>query len=80
MEFRRSMSSLQVQNSIVEAFPCLKLDTKVTFIKCVDLKMVPVELEGDEYPNGRLVQSIASKESLYLVQSPKVQAGVFGLV
>ena len=38
-------------------------------MKCVDFKMVAVELEGGVgYPSGRLVQSIASKESLYLVK------------
>lgn len=67
------MSNLQVQTAIVQAFPCLEFDTKVTFMKCVDLKMVAVELgEGVRYPNGSLVQSIASKESLYLVESAKV--------
>ena len=69
VEFRRSMSDLQVKNCIVRAFSCLEQDTKVTFMKCVDLKMVAVELEGKTgYPNGRLIKSIASKESLYLVK------------
>ena len=69
VEFRRSLSDLQVKNSIVQTFSCLEEDTKVTFMKCVDLKMVAVELKGGVgYHNGRLVQSIASKESLYLVK------------
>lgn len=70
VEFRRSMTSLQVQNRIMQAFPHLKLD-KVTFMKCIDLNMVTVEVEGGGYPTGSVVQSIASKESLYLVDSSK---------
>lgn len=75
VEFRRSMCGLQVQNRIVQSFPDLKLDNP-TFMKCIDLKMVTVEVEGGGYPNGSVLQSIASKESLYLVDSsrtPKVQ-------
>ena len=72
VEFRRSLSSLQVRNRIVQAFPELKLH-KPTFMKCVDLKMVTVDVEGDDgYPAGNVVQSIASKESLYLVEGSKV--------
>lgn len=67
VEFRRSMSSFQVQNRIMQAFPSLKLD-KVCFMKCVDLKMVSVKLEGDGYPSGSQLQNIASKGSLYLVE------------
>ena len=68
LEFRRSMSSLQVQNRIMQAFPRLRLE-EVTFMKCIDLKMVAVELEGNGYPSGSLLQSIASKGSLYLVET-----------
>ena len=68
IEFRRSMSKLQVQNRIVQTFPSLKLSNP-TFMKCVNLKMVAVDLEGDSFPNGSNIQSIASKESLYLVES-----------
>ena len=75
VEFRRSMSEMQVRNRIVQAFPHLKLD-KPTFMKCVDLKMVCVDVEGSGYPNGIDILEIASKGSLYLVESssklPKV--------
>lgn len=68
VEFRRSMSELQVKNRIVQTFPSLHLD-KPTFMKCVNLKMTAVDLDGGEYPTGSAVQSIASKESLYVVES-----------
>lgn len=68
VEFRRSFSPLQVRNRIVQAFPQLKFSDPV-FMKCVDLKMVPVDVEGGGFPNGSAVQGIASKESLYLVES-----------
>ena len=45
VEFRRTMSSLQVKNQITKAFPSLKLDNPV-FMKCVDLKMVTVDMES----------------------------------
>lgn len=71
VEFRRSLSGLQVQNRITQAFPQLKLDN-VTFMKCIGLKMVTVEVKGGGYPTGNLLKSIASKESLYLVEVSKV--------
>ncbi len=76
VEFRRSMSGLQVRNRIVQAFPGLKLDNPI-FMKCVDLKMATIDVEGGGYPTGHVVQTIASKESLYLVESsatPKVDS------
>lgn len=76
VEFRQSMSEMQVRNTTVQAFPHLKLD-KPTFMKCVDLKMMCVDVEGSGYPNGIGVHEIASKGSLYLVETssklPKVQ-------
>ena len=71
VEFRRSLSERQVQNRIMEAFPHLQMN-KPTFMKCVDLKMVRVEVDGSGYPTGSAVQGIASKESLYLVESSSV--------
>ena len=68
VEFRRSLSERQVQNRIMEAFPHLKMN-KPTFMKCVDLKMVRIEVGGSGYPTGSAVQGIASKGSLYLVES-----------
>ena len=69
------MSEMQVRNRIVQAFPHLKLD-KPAFMKCVDLKMVCVDVEGSGYRNGIDILEIASKGSLYLVESssklPKV--------
>ena len=67
VEFRRTMSSLQVKNQITKAFPSLKLDNPI-FMKCVDLKMVTVDMESG-YPCGSNIQNIASKESLYLIES-----------
>ena len=63
VEFRRTMSSLQVKNQITKAFPSLKLDNPV-FMKCVDLKMVTVDMESG-YPCSSNIQNTASKESLY---------------
>lgn len=68
LEFRRSLTGLQVQSRIVQALP---------FMKCVDLNKVTVDVEGGGYPNGSVLQSIASKESLYMVESsetPKVDS------
>ena len=69
VEFRRSLSSLQVRKRITETFPDLKLETPI-FMKCKNLKMVTVNVEGGGYPNGSDLQAIASKESLYLVEPP----------
>ncbi|ORU95122.1 MAG: hypothetical protein A6F71_10740 [Cycloclasticus sp. symbiont of Poecilosclerida sp. M] len=70
VEFRRSMSPLQIKNRIISSFPTLRLESPI-FMKCVELKMVHVDIEGgtDGYPCGSVIQSIASKESLYLVES-----------
>ena len=61
LEFRRTMAPSHVKNVIVNAFPNLKLDCPV-FMKCVDMKMVMMEIEGGGYPSGSVIQSIASKE------------------
>ena len=46
-------------------------------MKCVNLKMVCVDVKGSGYPNGIDIREIASKGSLYLVESssklPKVR-------
>ena len=68
LEFRRTMASSQVKKIIVEAFPTLKLESPI-FMKSVDMKMVTANIEGDEYPCGSIIHSIASKESLYVVES-----------
>ncbi len=65
VEFRRSMSEMQVQTVIVQAFPQLQLE-KPTFMKCVDMQMVCIEDSG--YPNGEGICEIASKGSLYMVE------------
>ena len=57
VEFHRSLSERQVQNRITD----LQMN-KPTFMKCVDLKMVRVEVDGSGYPTGSAVQGIASKE------------------
>ena len=56
IEFRRTMSSEKVKNLITEAFPHLNLTN-------------PVFMEFDGFPNGYEVQSCASKESLYIVET-----------
>ena len=38
-------------------------------MKCVNLKMVCVDVKGSGYPNGIDIREIASKGSLYLVES-----------
>lgn len=68
LEFRRSMSPLQVKNVIVRSFPTFQLQNP-TFMKCVDLQMVAVDVKEGGYPSGNEIQNIASKESLYVVES-----------
>lgn len=68
VEFRKSMSQLQIKNQIVKTFLTLHLECP-TFMKCVNLQMVTVDLKGAIYPSGGMIQSIASKASLYLVES-----------
>lgn len=67
LEFRRSMSKFQVKNVFVQSFPVLRLENP-KFMKCVDFQMILVKME-DGYPNGNVIRSIASKESLYVVES-----------
>ncbi len=68
LSFRRCMSKFQVKNVIVRSFPALRLQNP-TFMKCVDLQLVTANLEGGGYPNGTMIRTIASKESLYVVES-----------
>ena len=65
------MTGMQVRRRITQEFPQLDLD-RPTFMKCVSLKMVCVDVEGGGYPNGTEIQNIASKESLYMVETSKV--------
>ena len=66
IEFRRTMSSEKVKNLITEAFPHLNL-TNPVFMKAQNNDMVRMEFDG--FPNGYEVQSCASKESLYIVET-----------
>ena len=68
LEFRRSMSPLQVKNLMMRSFPLLRLQNPM-FMQCVDLQMIAVNLEGGGYPNGDTIRNISSKESLYVVES-----------
>ncbi len=70
IEFKRSLSDLQVKNAIVESFPCLRLDSP-SFWKCEHSnKLEQVTIQG--YPDGEELFDVASKETLYVVEDEVV--------
>ena len=67
LEFRRNMTHSEVKNVIVRNFPCLAMNTG-KFLKCAPGNTLEeFELEG-RYPNGELLLTVASKESVYMVE------------
>ena len=73
LEFSRHMSRKQVKNVLVSNFPSLRLTSSVFMKAKCDNKMEEVRQEDEGFPNGTELQTIASKESLYLIESSNVQ-------
>ena len=68
LEFRRNMSRQEVKDVLLRNFPKLHL-LKPLFMKAqCDNSMFVYEVEGGDFPDGDTLASIASKESLYVVE------------
>ena len=68
LEFSRVMSKQEVKNVLLRNFPALQL-TKPIFLKAQpDNTIQPVGVVGGGFPDGDEVLTIASKESLYVVE------------
>ena len=68
LEFRRSFSKQQVKDLLIKNFPDLKMLNCNFYKSGSDTVLTMYEVEG-EYPDGEEVVDIASKESLYIVES-----------
>ncbi len=71
VEFKRTMSPLQVKNVIIRAFPELRM-TNATFWQCDNTSTLNQAEIEEGFPDREELLEISSKESVYLVEGEAV--------